>query len=90
MGWHAAYELEAMARAGMTPMEIIVSATKTAADLMLLDHLGTVAPTKSADFVVLNANPLDDIHNTQKIDAVIMRGRYYSRKELNAMLKPLQ
>jgi len=45
---------------------------------------------KSADLVLLNADPLEDIRNTQKIEAVILRGRYYSRKDLNAMLKPVQ
>jgi imidazolonepropionase-like amidohydrolase len=87
MGWHAAYELETMVRAGMTPMEVIVSATKTAADLMLLDHLGTVAPTKSADFVVLNANPLDDITNTRKINKVYLRGTEVDRAALAAKWK---
>jgi imidazolonepropionase-like amidohydrolase len=87
MGWHAAYELEAMARAGMTPMEIIIAATRTAADLMLLDHLGTVESTKSADFVVLNANPLDDIVNTRKISKAYLRGTEVDRTALAANWK---
>jgi imidazolonepropionase-like amidohydrolase len=66
---------------------VIVSATKTAADLMLLDHLGTVAPTKSADFVVLNANPLDDITNTRKINKVYLRGTEVDRAALAAKWK---
>ena len=42
--------------------------------------------TQSADIVLLDADPLADIRNTQKIDAVVSRGRYYSRQDLNAML----
>lgn len=84
-------ELALLVEAGLTPMEALQSATRNPARYFnKLGEMGTVEVKKAADLVLLNANPLDDIHNTQKIDAVIMRGRYYSRKELNAMLKPLQ
>ena len=52
--------------------------------------MGTVEVKKAADLMLLNANPLEDIHNTQKIEAVVMRGRYFPRKDLDAMLKPVQ
>ena len=87
MGWHAEYELRTLVRAGMSPMEVIVAATKTAADEMLLDHLGTVAPTKSADFVVLNANPLDNIDNIGNIDKVYLRGKEVDRAGMRAKWK---
>jgi imidazolonepropionase-like amidohydrolase len=74
MGWHAIWELDALAKAGMTPSEVIVAATRLAAETLRLDELGTIAPGKSADFVVLNANPLDNIANTRRIDRVYLRG----------------
>ena len=67
------------------------SATRNAARYFnLINQTGTIEVNKTADLVLLDADPLEDIHNTQKIDAVIMRGRYYSSKELHAMLKPVQ
>jgi imidazolonepropionase-like amidohydrolase len=79
LGWHAIWEVDALAKAGMTPSEVIVASTKLAAETLKLDHLGMVAPGKSADFVVLNANPLDDIANTRKIDKVYLRGEEVDR-----------
>jgi imidazolonepropionase-like amidohydrolase len=80
-----------LVESGLTPMEALQSATRNPARyLNKLDEMGTVEVKKVADLVLLNADPLEDIHNTQKIEAVIMRGRYYARKELNDMLKPVQ
>lgn len=84
VGWHAVWELEALARAGMTPSEVIVSSTRLAAETLKLDQLGTVAPAKSADFVVLDANPLDSIANTRKIYKVYLRGQEVDRAALKA------
>lgn len=64
VGWHAMWEVDSLAKAGMTPPEVIVASTRLAAEALKLDQLGMVAPGKSADFVVLNANPLDNIANT--------------------------
>jgi imidazolonepropionase-like amidohydrolase len=50
------------------------------------DRLGTIEKGKLADLVLLDANPLDDIRNTQKIAAVIVNGRYLSRHDLDKML----
>jgi imidazolonepropionase-like amidohydrolase len=77
-------ELALMAAAGMTPMQVIVAATRTPAELLRLDKLGTVAPGKSADLLVLDANPLDDIANTRKIFAVYQRGEEVNRAALRA------
>src|SRR5437773_4894745 len=74
MGWHAIWELDALQKAGMSPAQVIVASTRLAAETLKLDQLGLVAPGKSADFVVLNANPLDDITNTRKIYKVYLRG----------------
>ena len=57
-----------------------------AAQLLRLDDLGTVAPGKSADFIVLDANPLDDITNTRKISAVYLRGAAVDRAAIRARM----
>src|SRR5947208_2285082 len=79
MGWHAIWELDALAKAGMTPSEVIVASTRLAAETLKLDQLGTIAPGKSADFVVHNANPLENIANTRKIYKVYLRGEEVDR-----------
>jgi imidazolonepropionase-like amidohydrolase len=81
-GWSAHAELADMVAAGMTPAQVIVAATRTSAEVLRLDSLGTLAPGKSADFVVLNANPLDDILNTRRIAQVYLRGRQVDRAAL--------
>ena len=80
--WAVHQELEDMVRAGMSPAEVLVAATSTSAELLGLDDLGTVSVGKSADFVVLNANPLDDIETTRDISAVYLRGERLNRAEL--------
>src|SRR5262249_5343045 len=82
IGWHAIWELDALAKAGMTSSDVIVASTRLAAETLKLDQLGTIAPGKSADFVVLNANPLDNIANTRKIDRVYLRGDEVDRAAL--------
>jgi imidazolonepropionase-like amidohydrolase len=78
-GWSAHAEMVDMVAAGMTPAQVIAAATRTSADVMRLDRLGTLAPGKSADFVVLDANPLDGIMNTRRIAQVYLRGREIDR-----------
>jgi imidazolonepropionase-like amidohydrolase len=73
-GYFEQVELEMMAKAGMTPMQVIVAATGAAAQVSKLDHVGTIAPGKAADLVVLDANPLQDILNTRKIHSVWIGG----------------
>ena len=82
-GWSAHAEIADMVAAGMTPMQAIVAATRTSAEVLRLDQLGTIAPGKSADFIVLNANPLDDIMNTRRIAQVYLRGRQIDRASLS-------
>ena len=77
-------ELENMVAAGLTPAEVIVAATRDAAAVLRLDQLGTVAPGKSADFIVLDTNPLDDIANVRRIAKVYLRGQEVDRAGLRA------
>jgi imidazolonepropionase-like amidohydrolase len=74
LGTHVEMELQAT-RAGLTPMKALIAGTRTAARVLGLEQLGTVAPGKSADFIVLNGNPLDNIANTRRIDRVYQRGQ---------------
>ena len=73
-----------MVAAGMTPAQVLKAATSTAAGILGLDDLGVIAPGKSADFVVLDANPLDDITNTRRIAQVYLRGTAVDRARLRA------
>jgi imidazolonepropionase-like amidohydrolase len=74
-GYFEHMELEYMVKAGLTPMQAIVASTGTAARcLKASDQLGTLAAGRWADLIVLDANPLDDIRNTRKIDSVWIAG----------------
>jgi imidazolonepropionase-like amidohydrolase len=80
-------ELALLVLAGLTPLESIQSATRNPAMFFGIEKThGTIEPGKTADLVLLNADPLADIRNTRRIEAVIKGGRLYTRKELNAML----
>jgi imidazolonepropionase-like amidohydrolase len=80
-------ELAFFVKAGFTPMEALQTATRNPAHFLgRLSDLGTVEKGKLADLILLDANPLDDIHNTQKIRGVVLDGRFFSRADLDAML----
>jgi len=85
--WAVHQELEDMVRAGMSPADVIAAATGTSADLMEMGDNGTIVVGKSADFIVLDANPLDDITNTRRIDAVYLRGAAIDREGLGARFR---
>jgi imidazolonepropionase-like amidohydrolase len=82
--WGAHLEMEDMVAAGMTPAQVITASTRNAAAFMKLPSSGTVATGNSADFIVLAANPLDDIKNTRLIDAVYLRGEAVDREAVRA------
>jgi len=80
-------ELAWLVTAGLTPMEAIQSATRNPAEFLgRINRQGTVEVGKDADLVLLNADPLADIQNTQKIVGVVLHGMYLSRADLDAML----
>jgi imidazolonepropionase-like amidohydrolase len=72
-----------MVAMGLTPMQTIVAATRDSAAAAQI-NTGTVAAGKNADFIVLDANPLDQISNTRKIDKVFLRGKEVDRAALRA------
>ena len=84
IGWTMHAELENMVAAGMIPTQVLVAATRNSAEILGLDDLGMVAEGKSADFIVLDANPLDDITNTRRISQVFLRGHAVDRDRLRA------
>jgi len=80
-------ELAALVEAGFTPLEALQSVTLDAAKFLgRTGDFGTVANGRAADFVLLDANPLEDIHNTRKIRAVVVQGKYLDRAALDALL----
>jgi len=81
-------ELALLVDAGLTPMQALQAATLNCATLtMRTKDLGTIEPGKLADMILLSADPLIDIHNTQKIDAVIVDGKLLRRSDLDALLR---
>ena len=81
-GYTGHRELEIFVRLGMTPMQAIVAATSRPAEQLGLDDMGTIASGKTADFVILDANPLEDIRNTRTISRVYLRGQEVDRAGL--------
>ena len=64
---------------GLTPFQAITLATQSSAEALRIPDLGTIEPSKIASFIVLDANPLEDITNTQRISGVYLRGREIDR-----------
>jgi hypothetical protein len=79
-------ELEALVEAGLTPLEALQTATRGPASFLGLSSLGTIEEGKAADLVLLEANPLDDIRNTRKVSAVVIRGRLLSKASITETL----
>ena len=95
--WYQAYtyagfslhdELALLVRAGLTPAEALQTATINPPRFLGMEKdLGSVEPGKIADLVLLDADPLQDIHNTMRISAVFVSGRYIDRVVLDKLLK---
>jgi imidazolonepropionase-like amidohydrolase len=84
-------ELALLVQAGFTPMEALQTATRNPAEFLgKLDELGTIEEAKLADLVLLDANPLQDIRNTQRIAGVVVAGKYLPRSELDKMLAQVE
>jgi len=81
-GWADHHEMTRWVQSGVAPMEAIVAATSRPAALIGIPDLGTLAAGKSADFLVLTANPLEDIRNTRRIDKVYIRGVALDRAKM--------
>jgi imidazolonepropionase-like amidohydrolase len=82
-GYFEHTELELMVKSGLTPMQALVAATGGAAKAMKLEQLGTLESGNWADLVVLGANPLTDIRNTQKIESVWIAGQRLAASSSN-------
>lgn len=84
-------ELALLVRAGFTPMQALQSATRDAAQYLgLLNSAGTIEKGKLADMVLLDANPLADIGNTRRINAVVLGGKLIPKQELDKMLADVE
>jgi hypothetical protein len=79
-------ELELLVQAGLTPLQALQAASRDAARAMAVSRdLGTIEVGKTADLVLLDANPLANISNTRKINAVFLHGQLFSKEDLAAM-----
>jgi imidazolonepropionase-like amidohydrolase len=83
-------ELELLVRSGSTPLDALRAATVNVGAFLGRRDAGTIDAKLPANLVLLEANPLDDIRNTRKIAAVILRGRYYGRNDLDKMLAEVE
>lgn len=80
-------ELALLVQAGLTPMQALRAATKLPAEFLdKLQTQGTIQPGKIADLLLLDANPVEDIHNTERIRAVVLRGKLLDRSFLDELL----
>jgi imidazolonepropionase-like amidohydrolase len=90
-GWSIHEELEALVKAGLSPLEALRMATIDAARWRGEDATeGSVEPGKVADLVIVRSNPLEAIRHTQEIDAVFKGGKWYARGDLDAMLRGVE
>ena len=79
-------ELGLLVEAGLTPLQSLQTATVNPAQFLGIKDMGTIAPGTKANLVLLDANPVEDIANTKRISAVIMRGTLYRRNQLDELL----
>jgi imidazolonepropionase-like amidohydrolase len=85
-GYAEQKELELMVEAGMTPGDVIIAATSRSAEFLGTTDRGSLVPGKRADFLVLDANPLDDIRNTRRIAKMYLAGAEVDRSAIRASL----
>ncbi len=86
-GFSVHEEMQIWQEAGIPPADVLRSATYIPAEFMGFgDRLGSISQGKTASMVLVRGNPLEDIGNTEEIEAVFLRGRYFSRAELDQLL----
>jgi imidazolonepropionase-like amidohydrolase len=91
VGFGLHHELALLVKAGLKPIEALQAATLNAARALRKENeIGSLEPGKVADIVLLNSDPLSEIHNTTKIDSVVLRGRMFDRRALDAMLAEIE
>jgi hypothetical protein len=91
VGFGLHHELALLVEAGLKPIEALQGATINAARALRKENeIGSLEAGKFADMVLLNSDPLSDIHNTTKIDTVLLRGRMFDRTALDAMLAEIE
>ena len=81
-GWADHHELARYVQFGLTPAQALAAATTSPAEYLGLRDMGALQPGKSADFVVLDADPLEDIRNLRRISAVYLNGKKLDRDAL--------
>jgi imidazolonepropionase-like amidohydrolase len=81
------YELRELVAAGLTPQQALQTATANPAEFLGRKDIGAIAAGLRADMVMLDADPLQNIENTQKISGVILAGQFLTRKDLDALLE---
>lgn len=86
-GFAEQLELQAMVEAGLSPAQAIVAATSRAAEFLALHDRGAIVAGKRADFLVLDANPLDDITNTRRISRIVIGNEEVDRRALVALMR---
>jgi imidazolonepropionase-like amidohydrolase len=80
-------ELRLLVDAGFTPREALETASANPAKCLGLSSYGAIEKGKAADLVLLDADPLTDIANTQKIAGVVVAGKFFARPALDEMLR---
>lgn len=84
-GYNTVREMELLVEAGLSPMDVLVAATRTGAELIgVADRLGTLEPGKAADLLVLDADPLRDIRHVRRVRTVVLNGVPHARAEFDA------
>jgi len=86
-GFAEHHEIGMYVKLGMTPAEAIIAATSRPTEVLRINDTGTLARGKRADFIVLNANPLENIRNTREIDSVYLYGAKLDRESLQAKFR---
>jgi imidazolonepropionase-like amidohydrolase len=89
-GFSAHDELADLVRAGLSPWEALHAATVNGAEFLgQPGDRGTVAVGQKADLILLDANPFENIANSRRIAGVMLRGRWFSREDVRALLRPM-